>query len=140
MLVVVPWAGEYPVAVERALVGEGIAPILVDCTGDDYAYWRNVFADPDEPFLVVEHDVIPWPGALAELQACPREWCAVPYRIHGAFMDGLGCTKFPAIAVDRDDWRSLHGTVERTLHARDVRVHRHWPPAAHLSTSHKARR
>jgi hypothetical protein len=53
--------------------------------GHDTAYaelvaelWRA-----GETFVIVEDDIAPWPGAIAELEACPHFWCGFHYCLPG---------------------------------------------------------
>lgn len=99
--------------------------------------WRD-----GEEFAVVEHDVVPWPGALAALAGCEALWCAHEYPVGlGTVAAALGCTRFSArllrLAPELLDahagvpWRE----VDRLLS--DVRAvagppHVHRPPVAHV--------
>ena len=48
-----------------------------------------------DSFTIVEHDIVTWPGAIAEIESCPEQWCTFPYYCSvGWIVDGLGCTKF----------------------------------------------
>jgi len=48
------------------------------------------------PFLNLEHDVLPWPGALVEIWNCVEEWCTFAYGFNEKFGNGsyMGCVKF----------------------------------------------
>lgn len=116
-------------------------------TGDDERqYWwllRGLWQD-GEPFTIVEHDVIPPAGAVAEMWGCPEDWCAVPYPCGGIVTTALGCTKFEAPLLARYPdlverlpdaaraWHSLDNAVIGELHRRGEREHVHTPPAEHL--------
>ena len=53
-------------------------------------YWAK-----GEDFCVVEHDIVVWPGALSEMEACREPWCTRPYYCSvGWILDGLGCARF----------------------------------------------
>lgn len=106
---------------------------------DDYDYWRFYKKVWGEPFIVVEHDVMPWIGAIEQMKKCPMQWCAVPYAIHGGFFDGLGCTKFPALKIklEKQRWDSLHGTIDHQLRRTyNLTPHIHNPPALHMNQLH----
>lgn len=67
-----------------------------DVSGSDTAYWdllAGLWA-AGEAFAVVEHDVIPAPGALASLETCPADWCSSPYPYFVGMYPGLGCARF----------------------------------------------
>jgi hypothetical protein len=100
------------------------------------------------PFINLEADVAPWPGALTELWQCPETWCALPLIVHGAVNEkNLGCVKFSAKFIERHpdlwatyprndifDWRSLDSWLYGQLEP--MRPHRHGPPALHLNPEH----
>lgn len=79
-----------------ALRCEGIEHEVV-VLEDDYAYGRLLTRlwHLGQGFTLLEHDVVPWPGALDLLAKCPELWCGhnypfAPNTIRGA----LGCVKF----------------------------------------------
>lgn len=109
--------------------------------------WRQ-----GETFVLVEHDVIPWPGAIAQLLHCDREWCAFPYRHRGGPALSLGCTKFAgsltrrlarvALDFERDPMHPWgHGRYEAVDGALfkhlqrwgETAPHEHGPMVAHLN-------
>ena len=52
---------------------------------------------PPETFVNCEHDIVPWPGAIADLLACPQPWCAfgyLPYLDITTSAPNLGLAKF----------------------------------------------
>jgi hypothetical protein len=64
-----------------------------DVSTSDTAY-AELFVEVwarDLDFLIVEHDVLPWPGACEELWACSNVWCG--------FNTTLMCTKFSPTAL-----------------------------------------
>ncbi len=79
-----------------ALLAEEInAETVLVKTDQDYgraftAAWRN------GGFINVEHDVVPWPGAIRSLETCPHDFCGFgyPMRNRGNLTYSLGCTKF----------------------------------------------
>jgi len=128
----------------RALVTEGVDHDVFD-TPDDDSYprllerlWRE-----GGDFILVEHDVVPWPGAIAELASCPRQWCAFRAPLPGGALalSTIACGKFtaPVLAATPslpsqwgDDWRRLDsyipGEIMRTI---AESPHEHGPPVAH---------
>jgi hypothetical protein len=97
-------------------------------------------------FILVEHDVVPWPGALSELDACQEELCAFEYPAgtvieepRSGWCVSLGCTKFATSLVQRVEygldwqnrgWDELDGAVFGTLQGK-AETHIHRPPVAH---------
>ncbi len=143
---------------QLALEMDGIAADYVEM-GDEFAYWRLLRGlwEAGEGFVVVEHDVLPWPGALRQLWDCPEMWCAFPYRLSHdpGFSTALGCTKFSAKLLertpgamdvlaegryghsvgDRRHWWGLDGRLSLVL-TNLVGLgwpHRHEPPVSHLN-------
>jgi len=103
-------------------------------------------------FTVVEQDIVPYVGAIAELEACPEPWDGKPYWIGGTFDCYLGCTRFsdalvhdnPGLmeSLDRlpDDGtpRRYWGRVDTRLAQvlRDqygLHIHAHWPAVEHMN-------
>lgn len=104
-------------------------------------YGRH-FADAwDEPFILCEWDVIPWPGAVAILAACERPWCLHRYPIGRGtplqWTPSLGLGKYrpqgelPAAARETK-WQLLDGVLVPWLHEQYGEPHLHEPPVAHL--------
>ena len=101
MLVVVPFALSSAWALHAAklaLAQDGVAARFAFMDREE-AYYNLLAAlwKLGESFLIVEHDIVVWPGAVAELENCPEPWCTLPYYCSvGWITDGLGCTKFGA--------------------------------------------
>ena len=98
MKVVVPFAGpSWPIhAVKLALRQDGVDAALHHMTreNDYYDLLARLWSE-GEGFIVVEHDIVVWPGGLQELANCDEPWCTLPYYCSvGWIEDGLGCTKF----------------------------------------------
>jgi len=97
----------------------------VDVSGDRAAYAEYFQArwDERETFISLEHDIVPWPGAIEELVACREPWCFFGY---DAGIDcaadrcaPFGLVKFDArlIAAVPDVWREM-----RTAFAGDANM------------------
>jgi len=100
------------------------------------------------PFINLEADVAPWPGALTALWECPHAWCALPLIVHNCVNErNLGCVKFSREFIARYpdlwasyprnaiyDWRSLDAWLY--AHVQPALPHRHAPPALHLNPAH----
>jgi hypothetical protein len=123
MRVICPFAGGIAPETRAALNASGYPWTAADVSADDTAYTRllgDLWA-AGEPFALVEHDIVPFPGSLAGLLGCPRDWCAFPYRLGGIVHAGLGCTRFSAALL-----REYPAAVTETL-AESAPVH----PAGH---------
>lgn len=129
-----------------ALACEGV-PATVHATPGEGGYAALLAAQWAAPggFILVEGDIVPWPGALAALEACPEPWCGYRYPRHGRFGDlhGLGCVKFsPALTAAHpglpagwagQSWQVLDGLVFAGLAEVTGRAVfcEHAPPVAH---------
>lgn len=95
-----------------------IDPVVVDVSASPWAYnthladrWRE-----GRGFVNMEHDIVPWPGAITAMWRCPEPWCAYGYlpdlNMNGASM--LGLTKFaaPVIAALPDVWTDMRATYD----------------------------
>lgn len=116
-------------------------------TGDsDLAYYyfvRELWME-QETFILVEHDIVPWPGALKEMWDCPFSLCAF-HAPSGPSSIGLGCLKygqqllkdFPDhirnIEPDRRNWNILDGGLTWALLNYGVAPHYHRPMVGHHS-------
>lgn len=104
-----------------------------------------------EAFCVVEHDVVPVPAMLDELEACSEDWCSHCYD-DGDYprLPMLGLARFSAALLARRPevgvsvlrtgghrtrhvgWRSLNETICHHLGAHGEPWHRHLPDVDHL--------
>lgn len=122
---------------------------------DDYAYGRllrEVWAE-GQTICIVEHDILPWPGALEQLAGCDHDYCAFPYPWTTTVGPAMGCTKFSAdflltyphaveIATripsnygEPGHWKQLDVWLQAAV-LRDFygeQPHCHLPPVAHLN-------
>jgi hypothetical protein len=132
------------------LDAEGVSHREHVCVGDaGYSELLTGLWAAGDGFVVVEHDIAPWFGAVTQLAECDRDWCMFHYpKFGGMLTRGLGCTKFsrrlvrayPELpAAWRDiGWRVLDGTVGAAV-AEALRGERpdrhplcyHQPPVAH---------
>ena len=73
---------------------------LIDVTGDDLAYWREIRArwDGTDDLVIVEHDIQIGPDTIGSLVSCDKPWCVFAYDIFGVkrITNALGCTRFSA--------------------------------------------
>lgn len=127
----------------NALSREGILfeAVLME---DDYHYgrlWADLW-ERGEGFINIEHDVVPWPGALYLMMECPMHWCSYMYPAapHN-LTDALGCIKIGETIIDNypnlsegwkdTAWNRLDGAVMSKLVKQGKESHVHTPPVAH---------
>jgi len=128
---------------------EGLEVVEVVMT--DYYHYGRLLTElwqAGEGFTLVEHDIVPWPGAIVDLKSCLHECCAFEYPngiMHAEPRSGwctsLGCIRFSDELVQRipcdgawqnRGWDELDGAVFGTLAKWDVDIHIHTPPVAHV--------
>lgn len=123
---------------------------FVDVGGSDEAYFNLVHQlwKEAETFILVEHDIVPWPGAIKMIYDCEMPLCACPAPIgmfNGNYSGmGVGIVKLgKALMQDRpehlDDpaltklWHKVDGETWGRLTESGIPVHWHNPPVIHLS-------
>jgi len=133
-----------------ALSAEGICHEVIMCNGEfGYsehfkAWWRT-----GHGFILIEHDIAPWVGAVRQLAECPSDWCSFRYSKSGHTIHALGCVKFSTRLVktipnlpdrwDQCTWQTLENQVLPAI-AEALRrdepsrmpVCKHSPPVAHV--------
>ena len=101
---------------------------MVDVSSDVQAYFRllcDLWAEGQD-FLLIEHDMVPTAGAVAEMEACGKWWCTNPYVCNewGTLIEvAFGFSRFRAglMAAEPD---AMEATVDVP-----VMVNGHlWPP------------
>jgi hypothetical protein len=119
-------------------------PCYVDVSASDDDYWTLLTElwQQRETVVLIEHDILPWPGALEELVACPALWCAYSYDQHGiGIFHSFGCVKFsgelmnllPDIWQGMDKhWSQLDQQFEWRAFQAGQRPHGHRPAVIHL--------
>lgn len=116
----------------------------VELTHDD-AY-RQLLRDlwlEGESFIIVEQDIVPWPGALEELWRCPCYWGSNTYKLHGGegIHHGFGCTKIttalmarlPKVWDEPGHWSELDQRLWFAAREIGQEPHPHRPPVIHLN-------
>jgi hypothetical protein len=151
MRIVIPYTEKINPVVQRVLKSYGRNPEYIYTGDGDNAYWGllSELWCQREPVIVIEHDVLPWPGALEELEACPCAWCSLTYQLRGfsgqigvGIFHCFGCVKFHTKLMDDipDAWSQMQDTYWKHLDAQfsqiamwhGVTPHPHRPPAIHL--------
>ncbi len=131
-------------AVKLNLAVQGLHPRMFCLEGDyDYDLLLRRLWKEGSPFVIVEHDIVPWPGAIDELWACPEPWCGFPYQVLGGMRSYLGCVKFDPghlgavpLPVEPTEWSRIDRSIDRRLVGLGLRQHRHGPPVTHLHFAH----
>lgn len=150
---VVPFANEATdptafAAMRLNLTMQGLAPRFERLEGP-FGYDRLIrrLWAAGEPFVLVEHDVLPWPGAVQALWTCERPWCAHEYFMLGELRVALGCTKFdPArlgpcpLPEEPVDWHGMDWCIISALMTRYESAHLHEPAVSHLNYVHQRMR
>lgn len=126
-----------------ALMGYDYEPVELDSLYGYGEYFRARWWPP-RSFINVEHDCVPWPGALESLADCPEPWCAYWYSLacvrdadinHPTTSVPLGCVKVGERLIDAtrgawDDpikWHRCDGYLTQIAREAGFRVHRHYP-------------
>lgn len=117
---------------------------------EDYATYWQVRWDEGTDFINVEHDVVPYPGAIESLESCPEPWCAYGYHLNDLFADHvrtlfpyLGCVKITheLIALTKDcwsswedpDWLVCDKRLAEVARSHGLDVHQHFPPVTNAN-------
>lgn len=135
--------------------------LFVDVSKDEFAYFELMqeMWKAGETFVLVEHDIVPYPTALRQIYDCPHPLCAYEaphvWRDYSPgttmkpdddpFIYGLGIVKFGEELMLKhpdhlDDpeldrtWIYVDGNLTARLLMRyDYKMHYHQPPVMHFS-------
>jgi hypothetical protein len=143
--VIVPFALDSPAltSVRISLAQESVQPQCKLMEGDE-AYHdlvKELWNDA-KPFIINEHDIISWPGAIRQLEKCEHPWCTFLYRAPcGWLRNGLGLVKFdprrlPNIFAElftTRHWRELDMQIARRLEGLGITAHVHMPAVTNLN-------
>lgn len=123
--------------------------MVVDTDYPDFlaARWRERL-----PWINVEQDVVPWPGAIEDLIECPESWCGMTYGVDqivgtpiASPMLGLARFRPEFMSSLPDVWESPWPTwgprywkacdsrlvVFADAHDPPLKFHQHWPAVVH---------
>lgn len=121
---------------------------LVDVSANSYAYRDHLqdFWNHGETFINMEHDVVPWPGAIEEIAGCEHDWCVFAYEPGQLALAGecyLGLAKFSSLLIRalpdvwRDmadpDWQLCDSHLYSYAGQRGVSPHQHFPPVVNAN-------
>lgn len=154
------YAGNLTPETRQSVAQFAPAAEFVNCSEDDYAYWR-AFKErwgSGDDFVVIEQDMEIGPDTIASFESCEHHWCVFPYRVisqagePGMCVESLGCTRFSAELqsvvkarhISQDDyrhWRQVAGRVAVTLTRYGYRAHQHdhLMPHHHSQDDYEAR-
>lgn len=124
MRIVCPHVGPIAPETAAALNASGLPREAADVSATPTSYTALLAClwAAGEAFAVVEHDIAPHPGALAELEACPEPWCAYGYRLGSIVHAGLGCARFSTALL-----AAVPDAVEQTWReSTDIHPAGHW--------------
>jgi hypothetical protein len=136
-------------SVKNCLVLQEISADFIRVDGRTaYAELFSKLWSQARPFIIVEHDILPWPGALRELTECPEPWCGFTYRLgrpaRQTYPSLIGCTKFEPLRLGSCPisknlhWKQLDGQIGEVLHKeRSIKMHHHYPEVGHLHNYEK---
>ena len=144
MRVIVPYTNLRPL-VKAALEQYNLHPQFIRLDHED-SYWHLLsdIWERNEPVVINEHDVLPWPGAIQEIQNCPAHWCSYTYRMQGGYgiHHAFGCTKLGQglietlpdawVNVDSTRWSDLDAQLCIMARNAGLTPHPHRPPVIHL--------
>ncbi len=114
---------------------------LMSKDDDYYLLVKDLWAK-GEPFIICEHDIIPWPGAIREIEDCDHPWCTFWYRSPAGWLrNGLGLVKFnpqqlPNIFAEefaKKHWGGLDMQIANRLQAHGLEAHTHSPAITNLN-------
>jgi hypothetical protein len=145
MKVIVPSISEdCPTAL--ALTKEGV-PFELVLMENEYSY-SDMFCElwkVGEGFILLEHDIVPWPGAITALDDCEQPWCSYEYPLApNTLRPALGCIKVCKWVVKSNPdlplhfrwagtmWGNVDGRVCPALESIVGKTHIHTPPLAHV--------
>lgn len=143
MNIVVPYVQLHEL-VTPILRSQGYSPNYVKLEGDDaYRQLLRRLWKIGETVHIVEQDILPWPGAMDELAACPGCWCTFSYLEHGGIgiAHMLGCCKLgdqlmhalPDLWERPGHWSQLDQRLFFAARERRIEPHLHRPPVLHLN-------
>lgn len=130
-------------AVRVALFHERVKPDCRLMSGEtDYYNLVKELWTAGEPFIINEHDIIPWPGAIEKIVDCPSPWCTFTYRSPAGWItDGLGLVKFEPLRLpnifkidfEMKHWSNLDVQIARRLQFNGSHACVHEPAVSNLN-------
>jgi len=111
---------------------------------DEYTYGEAFykFWIQRERFINLEHDIVPWPGAIEQLWGCTQTLHLCTFGYQGAPEGSLGLTRFTTQIINafpwvchywpKTKWNQMDGAVGDQL-LPNMSKHQHYPTVAHLT-------
>ena len=110
-----------------------------------FEYFKQRWAEK-ESFINVEHDIVPWPGAIDEIEKCQEMWCGYGYNKYENIVLSpyLGCVKIGAELIARlpdvwnerekesREWGNLDVWLCNYAWNRGIKIHQHYPSVNHF--------
>lgn len=149
MRVVVPYTRLHPIT-KQVLDSYGFPVWYQHLDGDDsYRKLLQYLWQGGETVVLIEQDVVPWPGAIEELHGCCGLWCSCSYLYNGclSLFHMLGCVKLsadlmrllPELWDEPGHWSTLDTRLYHAAMAKGEVAHPHRPPVIHLNDRQMAR-
>lgn len=143
MRVIVPYVQLHEL-VRPVLRSQGYSPEYRPLSDDDgYRRLLRRVWQAGESVVIVEQDILPWPGAIDELIGCPGGWCTYSYRKHGGIgiAHMLGCAKLSSSLMDAlpglwdapEHWSKLDQRLFFAARGAGIEPHLHRPAVLHLN-------
>lgn len=131
----------------QTLEPDPIDALLVDVSGspDSYVSYLSERWRARRSFVNMEHDIVPWPGALSSLWRCDYPWCGYGYLpqtdMNGGMTLGLVKYGWQLIEALPDVWKDMRRRwvtdphrwkycdiwMNDYAHRRGIRCHQHFP-------------
>jgi|WetSurMetagenome_2_1015567.scaffolds.fasta_scaffold988389_1 hypothetical protein len=145
MRIIVPYAN-LESATRLAILGDGYKPELLELDANE-GYWKLLLGLwlARKSFIIIEQDVVVFPGAIKDMADCKHSWCARPYMLNGKLRPALGCTKFTKeiiykfpdllehIPEGKRHWSGLDTRLIKLLEDKGFKCHIHRPAVTHLN-------
>lgn len=141
--VIVPFTNLQPLAA-RLLGTYGLNPRFVPVHGDGaYRLLMREIWEEGDTVIIIEHDILPWPGAIEELLLCQCVWGGYTYQTNGGLgvSHMLGCAKLdqdliahtPGLWDEPAHWSQLDQRLLFAARSKGIEPHLHRPPVIHIN-------